>query len=106
MLVGLIVVNFMMDEIIDTKNIRFEYADNVAPNVNREQSTINNINQWFGGSADLINGQTGTIVVYLPDNKDQRISFDNMTDDLQNILYEKLKKFQPQNARRPDRPGI
>ena len=91
---------------IETKNIRFEYADNVASNVNREQSMVNNINHWFEESADLIIGQDGQIVVYFQDTKEQSVSFDNMQDSLQTILYEKLKKFQPQNNRRSDSPGM
>src|SRR5258707_15761138 len=87
---------------IDAKNTKFEYADSVAPNVNKEQSMINNINQWFGESADAINGQTGTIIVYFQKNREQRISFEGMADDLQAILYKKLALFQPLHTRQPD----
>ena len=46
---------------IDSKNIQFDYADNVAPNVNREQ----------------------------------KVSFDGIAEDLQVILSQQMRKFQP-----------
>jgi len=88
---------------IDAKNIKFEYADKVAPNVNKEQSMINNINQWFKQSAETIIAQTGMIVVYFQDAREERVSFDGMADELQAILYQQLKKFQPLHTRRPDK---
>jgi hypothetical protein len=80
---------------VDPKNIQFEYADKVAPNVNREQSMINNINQWLGPCAESINGQAGTVVVYFQNNREQRVSFKDMSEDLQATLYKHLRKFQP-----------
>ena len=80
---------------IDSTNIHFEYAENVASNVNREQSMLNDINQWLGQSAKAINDQTGIIIVYFQNNKDQRISFEGMAEDLQAILEKQLRKFQP-----------
>lgn len=87
---------------VDPKNIQFEYADKVAPNVNREQSMINNINQWLGPSAESINGQAGTVVVYFKNNREQRVSFNGMSEDLQATLYKHLRKFQPPDTRQPD----
>jgi len=80
---------------IDSKNIQFEYADNVAPNVNREQSMLNDINQWLGQSVEAINNQTGIIIVNFQSNRDQRVSFDGISEDLQAILDKQLRKFQP-----------
>jgi hypothetical protein len=80
---------------IDSKNIQFEYADNVASNVNREQSMVNDLNQWLGQSAGAINDQTGIIIVYFQNNRDQRVSFDGMAEDLRAILDKQLRKFQP-----------
>jgi uncharacterized SAM-dependent methyltransferase len=80
---------------IDSKNIQFEYADNVASNVNREQSMVNDLNQWLGQYAGAINDQTGIIIVYFQNNRNQRVSFDGMTDDFQAILDKQLRKFQP-----------
>lgn len=91
---------------IGAKNIKFEYADNVAPNVNKEQSMINNVNHWFGESAETINAQTGTIMVYFQSNTEQRIAFDGMAEGLQAILYKKLEQFQPLHNRRPHSPGM
>jgi hypothetical protein len=89
---------------IAAKNIKFEYADNVASNVNKEQSLIDNIDHWFGESAEAINNQLGIIVVYFQNNTEQRISFDGIAEDLQAILYQKLYKFQPLHNRQPDSP--
>ena len=80
---------------IDSKNIQFEYADNVAPNVNMEQSMLNDINQWLGQSVEAINNQTGIIIVNFQSNRDQRVSFDGISEDLQAILDKQLRKFQP-----------
>jgi hypothetical protein len=91
---------------IDAKNIKLEYADKVAPNVNRGQSMINNINHWLGDSADSINSQAGTIVVYFQNNREQRVSFEGMAEDLQAILYKKLALFQPQHTQQSDNPGM
>lgn len=88
------------------KNIKFEYADNVLPNPNREQAMDNLINLWLGEFADKINKQSGTVEVYFQDDLNQRISFNGMDDDLQAILYQQLKKFQPPHTRRPDSPGM
>jgi hypothetical protein len=87
---------------VDPKNIQFEYADKVAPNVNREQSMINNINQWLGQSAKSINDQAGTVVVYFQNNKEQRVSFNGMAEALQATLYKQLRKFQPPDTSQPD----
>ena len=84
---------------IDSKNIQFEYADNVASNVNREQSMVNDINQWLGQSTEAINDQTGTIVVYFQNNREQRVSFAGIAEDLQAILDKQLQKFQPLQTR-------
>jgi hypothetical protein len=84
---------------IDPKNIQFEYADKVALNVNREQSMINNINQWLGPSAESINNQAGTVVVYFQNNREQRVSFIGMAEDLQATLDKQLRKFQPPDTR-------
>jgi hypothetical protein len=84
---------------IDSKSIQFEYADNVAPNVNREQNMVNNINQWLGQSAEAINGQNGMIVVYFQNNREERVSFDGIAEDLQAILHKQLQKFQPLHTR-------
>jgi hypothetical protein len=84
---------------IDPKNIKFEYADKVASNINREQSMVNNITHWFAESAAAINSQSGTIVVYFQNNKEQRVSFDAMAEPLQAILYQQLRKFQPLHHR-------
>jgi len=84
---------------IDSKNIQFEYADDVAPNVNREQSMVNDINQWLGQSAEAINDQTGIIIVYFQNNRDQRVSFDGIAEELQAILDKQLRKFQPLQTR-------
>jgi hypothetical protein len=91
---------------VDPKNIQFEYADKVAPNVNREQSMINNINQWLGQSAKSINGQTGTVVVYFQNNREQSVSFNGMAEALEATLYKQLRKFQPPDTRQPDSPAI
>jgi hypothetical protein len=80
---------------IDSKNIQFEYADNVASNVNREQGMVNDMNQWFGQSAEAINDQTGMIIVHFQNNRDQRVSFDGIAEDLQAVLSRQLRKFQP-----------
>jgi hypothetical protein len=80
---------------IDSKNIKMEYANNVATNVNREHSMVNDINDWLGQSAEAINGQNGTIVVYFETNREQRVSFDGMAEDLRAILDKQLRKFQP-----------
>jgi uncharacterized SAM-dependent methyltransferase len=80
---------------IDSKNIQFEYADNVASNVNREHGMVNDINQWFGQSAEAINDQTGRIIVHFQNNRDQKVSFDGIGEDLQAILSRQLRKFQP-----------
>jgi hypothetical protein len=84
---------------VEPKNIQFEYADNVASNVNREQSMVNNINQWLGESAKAINSQTGTIVVYFQNNREQRVSFNGIAEDLQAVLSMQLRQFQPENNR-------
>lgn len=91
---------------IDEKNIQFGYADNVAPNVNREQGMIKDINNWFKQSADTINGQQGTIVVYFQNNREQNISFDGIADDLQLILHKQLQKFQPLNTRQSNNSSL
>jgi hypothetical protein len=91
---------------VDPKNIQFEYADKVAPNINREQSMINNINQWLGPSAESINGQAGTVVVYFQNNREQKVSFNGMAQDLQASLYKQLRKFQPSDSPQPDSPAI
>lgn len=80
---------------IDSKNIQFDYADNVAPNVNREHSMVNDINLWLGQSAEAINNQTGVIIVYFRSNREQKVSFDGIAEDLQAILSQQLRKFQP-----------
>jgi hypothetical protein len=80
---------------IDSKNIQFDYADNVAPNVNREHSMVNDINLWLGQSAEAINNQTGIIIVYFQSNREQKVSFDGIAEDLQAILSQQLRKFQP-----------
>lgn len=80
---------------IDSKNIQFDYADNVAPNVNREHSMVNDINLWLGQSAKAINNQTGVIIVYFRSNREQKMSFDGIAEDLQAILSQQLRKFQP-----------
>lgn len=80
---------------IDSKNIQFDYADNVAPNVNREHSMVNDINLWLGQSAKAINNQTGVIIVYFRSNREQKVSFDGIAEDLQAILSQQLRKFQP-----------
>lgn len=80
---------------IDSKNIQFDYADNVAPNVNREHSMVNDINLWLGQSAEAINNQTGVIIVYFRSNREQKMSFDGIAEDLQAILSQQLRKFQP-----------
>ena len=80
---------------IDSKNIQFDYADNVAPNVNREHSMMNDINLWLGQSAEAINNQTGIIIVYFQSNREQKVSFDGIAEDLQAILSQQLRKFQP-----------
>jgi hypothetical protein len=67
----------------------------VAPNVNREQSMLNDINQWLGQSVEAINNQTGIIIVNFQSNRDQRVSFDGISEDLQAILDKQLRKFQP-----------
>ena|SRR5580693_7182735 len=90
---------------VDPKNIQFEYADNVAPNVNREHSMINSINQWLGPSAESINGQAGIVVVFFQNNREQRVSFNGMAKELQASLYEQLRKFQPPDTRQPDSPA-
>ena len=90
---------------VERKNIQFQYAANVAPNVNREESMVHNINDWLGQSAEAINGQNGTIVVYFQNNKEQSVSFDGIVEDLQAILYKQLQKFQPQNTRQPANPA-
>jgi hypothetical protein len=91
---------------IDPKNIQFEYADKVAPNINREQSMVNNINHWLGQSAEAINGQNGTIVVYFQNNREERVSFDGMAKDFQAILDKQLQKFQPLRTRQSDNPSL
>lgn len=83
------------NKVIDSKNIKMEYGNNVATNVNREHSMVNDINDWLGQSAEAINGQNGTIVVYFETNREQRVSFDGMAEDLRAILDKQLRKFQP-----------
>jgi hypothetical protein len=98
--------NYMEDKKeVERKNIQFQYAANVAPNVNREESMVHNINDWLGKSAEAINGQNGTIVVYFQNNKEQSVSFDGIVEDLQAILYKQLQKFQPQSTRQPANPA-
>jgi hypothetical protein len=82
---------------VEPKNIQFEYADHVATNVNREQSMVNNINQWLGDSAEAINDQTGTIIVYFQNNREQRVSFSGIAEDLQAVLSKQLRQYQPEN---------
>lgn len=91
---------------IEAKNIRFEYADNTVHATNREQMMINNINRWLGEYYESINKQAGTIEVFFPNDMEQRISFDGMSDELQTILYRQLEKFQPPNTRHSDSPGM
>lgn len=90
---------------ISDKNIKFEYADNVATHVNREDSMINNINSWLSQFADQINAQDGSIVVYFQNNREQRVSFDGISEQLQIILYRQLDKFLLPDNRRSDSPG-
>ncbi|HLX65421.1 MAG TPA: hypothetical protein VKR41_00450 [Puia sp.] len=90
---------------IADKNIKFEYADKVASHVNREDSMINNLNSWLGPFADEINAQDGSIVVYFQNNREQRVSFDGISEQLQTILYRQLDKFLLPDNRRSDSPG-
>lgn len=96
-----------MEEIkrIAAKNIKFEYPDNVVPDADKEHSMINNINNWLGRFAEQINTQKGIIVVYFPNEKERRVHFDGMAENLQAILYQQLLKFQLPDNRHSDSPG-
>jgi hypothetical protein len=95
----------MSENKIAAKNIRFEYADNMVPDSNREQGMTNNINSWLGQFTKEINGQMGAIVVYFGENNEQRVHLDNMSDDLKATLYRHLQKFQPPDNRHSDSAG-
>jgi hypothetical protein len=39
-------------------------------------------------------------------NREQRVSFNGIAQDLQASLYQQLRKFQPPDTRQPDSPAI
>lgn len=84
----------MENKKIDTEKIKFEYSDNLLPDTNREHTMVNNINLMLSEFSDKINEQEGIINVYFKNDKEQRMHFDNMGNDLQTILYRKLETFQ------------
>ena len=96
----------MEENNIAAKNIRFEYADYVVPDPDREHCMVNNINNWLGQFAKEINGQEGKIVVYLQKENEQRVHFDGMTNDLEATLRQQMLRFRIPNNQRSDSPGM
>jgi hypothetical protein len=76
------------------KNIRFEYADNVLPDKEREQHLANQTNLWFEPFIDELNNQSGTIDFFLKEGFENRVSFNGIDKNLEDKLYQRIKIFQ------------
>jgi hypothetical protein len=79
---------------IDDKNFRFEYANNMLPDKEREQFLKDRSGLWFEPYIGEINIQTGTIYFFLKERSENYIWFENMKTDLSDKLHERAKLFQ------------
>ena len=75
--------------------IKFEYADNVNPDKDRERVLTGQTKMWFAPMLEELEKSNGTVDFFLKENSENRVSFNNMDKDLEIRLYERLKLFQP-----------
>jgi len=79
---------------IEDKNFRFEYANTVLPDKEREQFLKDRSNLWFEPYISEINVQAGIIYFFLREEPEDYMWFENMETDLTDKLYECSKEFQ------------
>ena len=74
--------------------VKFEYADNVMPDKERERFLCNQARLWFEPFVNDINSQSGTISFFLKKGDENRVHFNGMDKDLEFKLHQRLRLFQ------------
>lgn len=79
------------------KNIKFTTADNVHLNDDVKTNAERNINNWLAPLEKELNEADAEIELYLDKDGEQHITVNNISDDLNSKVMERLSLFQNTN---------
>ena len=79
------------------KNIKFTTADNVHLNDDVKTNAERNINNWLAPLEKELNEADVEIELYLDKDWEQHITVNNISDDLNSKVMERLSLFQNTN---------
>lgn len=83
-----------LNKIKNIKNIKFEYADHVLPDAERERFMTGQANLWLEPLIDQFNEEDAVVNFFLKERGENRVHFTGMSNELEVKVNERWKLFQ------------